>query len=343
MGFFVATDALGKVLVTKLMMPLFQMLALRSIGMIVVLTIHTAATTSLSSISITSKDAVVLAMRAVLEALSSWFFNLSLVHLPMATAIAIVQALPLAVMLGAALVGERVSGSGWLVALIGFGGVVVIVRPTTDGIDAWAACALAAVACMAVRDLSTRALSAAVPSSLVSLVGTTGVGAFSLGASLAQHVQWVGLTLTSWACVVGAALTASAAFTSSVLLMRSGALAFVTPRHGSHPVTLAESQTYNNGSHTQCISVPSVALCTLTAPHRVCVCALQVQPFRYTLLLWAAAFGWLVFGEWPDAPTVVGGAIVVCAGYANVRMQIAETAAASARPVEAKRGLPVLV
>ena len=26
-----------------------------------------------------------------------------------------------------------------------------------------------------------------------------------------------------------------------------------------------------------------------------------VQPFRYTLLLWATGLGWLIFGEVPDA------------------------------------------
>lgn len=39
-----------------------------------------------------------------------------------------------------------------------------------------------------------------------------------------------------------------------------------------------------------------------------------VAPFRYTSLLWALVLGWAVFGEWPDALTVAGSAIVVATG-----------------------------
>ena len=39
-----------------------------------------------------------------------------------------------------------------------------------------------------------------------------------------------------------------------------------------------------------------------------------VQPFRYTLLVWAMIFGIVMFGEWPDAWMLAGSAIVVGAG-----------------------------
>jgi drug/metabolite transporter (DMT)-like permease len=39
-----------------------------------------------------------------------------------------------------------------------------------------------------------------------------------------------------------------------------------------------------------------------------------VAPFRYAGLLWALILGWLVFGDWPDAVTLVGAAIVVMSG-----------------------------
>lgn len=37
-------------------------------------------------------------------------------------------------------------------------------------------------------------------------------------------------------------------------------------------------------------------------------------PFRYTSLLWALLLGFVVFGDWPDALTMLGGAIVVATG-----------------------------
>jgi drug/metabolite transporter (DMT)-like permease len=39
-----------------------------------------------------------------------------------------------------------------------------------------------------------------------------------------------------------------------------------------------------------------------------------VQPYSYTLLLWATVMGWLVFGHIPDAWTIAGAAVVVLSG-----------------------------
>ncbi len=39
-----------------------------------------------------------------------------------------------------------------------------------------------------------------------------------------------------------------------------------------------------------------------------------VAPFRYTGLLWALLLGWLAFGEWPDALTLLGASVVVASG-----------------------------
>jgi drug/metabolite transporter (DMT)-like permease len=39
-----------------------------------------------------------------------------------------------------------------------------------------------------------------------------------------------------------------------------------------------------------------------------------VQPYSYTLLVWATLTGWLVFGDVPDEWTILGGAVVVASG-----------------------------
>ena len=39
-----------------------------------------------------------------------------------------------------------------------------------------------------------------------------------------------------------------------------------------------------------------------------------VQPYSYTLLVWATLLGWLVFGDVPDGWTILGAAIVVASG-----------------------------
>jgi drug/metabolite transporter (DMT)-like permease len=39
-----------------------------------------------------------------------------------------------------------------------------------------------------------------------------------------------------------------------------------------------------------------------------------IAPFRYTLLVWSFLFGVIVFGQYPDGPTLIGAAIVVGTG-----------------------------
>ncbi|SDX50316.1 S-adenosylmethionine uptake transporter [Ruegeria halocynthiae] len=39
-----------------------------------------------------------------------------------------------------------------------------------------------------------------------------------------------------------------------------------------------------------------------------------VAPFRYSSLIWALGLGWAVFGDWPDAITMLGAVLVVGAG-----------------------------
>jgi drug/metabolite transporter (DMT)-like permease len=48
-----------------------------------------------------------------------------------------------------------------------------------------------------------------------------------------------------------------------------------------------------------------------------------VVPYQYTMIVWAIALGWLVFGDVPDAFTLAGAAIIVAAGlYILWREQI---------------------
>ena len=42
--------------------------------------------------------------------------------------------------------------------------------------------------------------------------------------------------------------------------------------------------------------------------------ASAVQPYSYTLLVFATLMGWLVFGNIPDQWTIIGAAIVVASG-----------------------------
>jgi drug/metabolite transporter (DMT)-like permease len=60
--------------------------------------------------------------------------------------------------------------------------------------------------------------------------------------------------------------------------------------------------------------------------HYLLIKALQLapasllQPFAYTVLVWATLVGFAIFGNLPDLPTVLGGLIIVASGlYAFAR------------------------
>lgn len=73
----------------------------------------------------------------------------------------------------------------------------------------------------------------------------------------------------------------------------------------------------------------AVAAVLAGAAHAMFVQALRlapasaVQPFIYTILAWSVPLGWVAFGQIPDAPTLIGAAIVVASGlYALHRERV---------------------
>jgi drug/metabolite transporter (DMT)-like permease len=60
--------------------------------------------------------------------------------------------------------------------------------------------------------------------------------------------------------------------------------------------------------------------------------AVVVQPFTYTMLVWAVVIGYLVFGDLPDAWTIAGAALVVSAGIYAAWREHQRGRAAAARP-----------
>jgi drug/metabolite transporter (DMT)-like permease len=53
-------------------------------------------------------------------------------------------------------------------------------------------------------------------------------------------------------------------------------------------------------------------VCIIVALHMAP--ASTLQPFNYTMLVWATVLGFLVFGDLPDAWTVVGALVIVFSG-----------------------------
>jgi len=167
-------------------------------------------------------------MRSGAEVAAAYFFISALLNMPIANVTAILQLLPLTVTLGAALFfGEDVGWRRMLAIALGFGGMLLIVRPGTDGFTIWSLYALATVACVTVRDLATRKMSAEVPSLLVTLMSSL-VVLLSFGAA-SLTVEWAPVTPRLAGLIFASSVFIVGAYYFSVQVMRSGSISSIAP------------------------------------------------------------------------------------------------------------------
>lgn len=225
MASFTSNDVLIKL--TDGQVPLMQLLFLRGV-LSSVLIVAFARWLGTIHFRITPRDWGLIAIRSSAEIGAAYFFLTALFNMPIANVTAILQALPLTVAVGAALVFREPLGWRRMSAiLIGFVGMVLIVRPGTEGFSVWSLYALCAVFCVTVRDLSTRRLSADVPSMTVTLLAALTITAFSGIAS--TSVEWVALTPRLTALIVGASVLIISAYFFSIRVMRVGEISFIAP------------------------------------------------------------------------------------------------------------------
>lgn len=113
-----------------------------------------------------------LLIRSGFEIAGRLFYALAVALTPLSTASAILQATPLVVMLGAAMLfRERIGWRRWFAVAVGFAGVLTILRPGLVGFDALSLLAVTAMLGFAGRDLATRAAPPALSNAQLGVVG----------------------------------------------------------------------------------------------------------------------------------------------------------------------------
>jgi drug/metabolite transporter (DMT)-like permease len=178
--------------------------------------------------AISRRDRRILAIRIIGEVGGTYCFLQALFNMPIANATAILQSLPLAVALaGAVFLRERVGWRRYSAILIGFVGVMIIVRPGLVGFDSYAIWALAAVGFIVLRDLLTRQLSRAVPSLLAATV--TAAAITTMGIVMVPFQPWLPLGAREFGLLGGASCFVVAAYFFSISAMRVGDVGFVSP------------------------------------------------------------------------------------------------------------------
>lgn len=132
----------------------------------------------------------IILVRALLEAATSYTFISAIGALPLALITAILQSTPLIMTLMMVALGiSRVGWRRWSAICIGFAGVLLIVRPSTEGVDAAVLNALACAVLIAIRDIVTRRIASDIPSAVVALSTTVTVGLTGLGLALAEGLH----------------------------------------------------------------------------------------------------------------------------------------------------------
>ena len=261
---FAVHDMVGKVIVERY--PVLQMLALRSGIALLILCAVVARRGGVPPIDRTVIGAHLVRLAAMLGAI--FLFFTALRELPLADATAIAFGAPFVMLaLSGPLLREHVPAGAWGAVVVGFVGVLVIVRPGAD-VEPAALLAVGASFLYALGMLTTRHLGRT--ESVLSMLFWMIAGQ-CLIALLALPFVWEPVEARHWPLL---AALAALNLLGQLGLVRAFSLA---------PVSV-------------------------------------VAPFEYTALLWAAALGFVVFGDVPSARLWFGAAIIIGAGiYTTLR------------------------
>lgn len=169
-----------------------------------------------------------LVLRVGAETLGSALFFAGIVRLEFANAQAILQVVPFAVTLAAAVVlRERVQFRQYLAILAGFTGVLIIVRPATDGFSAWSLAVLGSAALLVIRELATRDIDADTPA--LSIAFTTAAGLAVLTGALTLFDGWHAVSVESAFLITLAVGSLAVGYIFTIETVRIGDLSVSAP------------------------------------------------------------------------------------------------------------------
>ncbi|WP_341223036.1 DMT family transporter [Loktanella salsilacus] len=226
MALFAVEDAFIKT--AALTLPIGQVLILFGLGGACVF----AALLRLNAMTLFVPDVLSRPMRirAVFEVTGRLFYVLAIAMIPLSAATVILQATPLVVVAGAAIVfGETVGWRRWTAIIVGLIGVIIIIQPGTDSFSALSLLAIIGMFGFAGRDLASRAAPAS--------IGTLRLGLYGFCAVIvagALYTLWEGAgvirpTTLAALSLLGAVGAGVAAYASLMKAMRTGDVSAVTP------------------------------------------------------------------------------------------------------------------
>ena len=226
MAIFAIEDAFVKAASNAL--PVVQILIIFGLGGAVMF----ASMARLNNEPLFIKDVVSRPMRirVVFEIIGRLFYVLAIAVTPLSSATVILQATPLVVVAGAAMVfGERVGWRRWSAIFIGLVGVIVIIQPGTDSFSMLSVLAIVGMIGFAGRDLASRAAPATLSTSILGLYGFLSIVVAGSIFSIWQGASFVLPDVYTSFNLAGAILSGVAAYSCLMKAMRTGEVSAVTP------------------------------------------------------------------------------------------------------------------
>ncbi|MFL2685541.1 MAG: DMT family transporter [Amylibacter sp.] len=226
MAFFAVEDSLIKFVTSTI--PIGQILIMFGLGgaLIFLLVAH------FKNEKIMLRDMLLLPMyvRALFEIIGRLFYVLAISLIPLSTATVIIQATPIVVVAGAAIIfGEKVGWRRWTAILLGLFGVIVIIQPTAESFSFLSILALIGMIGFAGRDLASRAAPENLSVFILGLHGFIALAFSGLIYTIWDDANFVMIDIDTIGFMVGAVVFGVAAYSCLMKAMRTGEVSAVTP------------------------------------------------------------------------------------------------------------------
>jgi len=260
--------------------PVHQAIAIRGVVAVLILLAYIAHSGKLHHLR--SPRAGLLVVRGLVLMVAYTTYYLAFPAMPLANVVALWFTVPLFVTaLAGPVLGEKVGMRRWAAAIVGFAGVLVIVRPLTDAFSLASLLPVASALSYSISALMARRMGATESAPVMSFY---------------QNLVYLLVALVM-AAVFGGGAYEGTGNPSLEFLMRG----WVNPT--SRDLALLAA----------CGVIASVATVLLTQAYRMAE-ANFVACFEYSAIIWATLGGYLFWNEVPDVYTFVGAALIVAAG-----------------------------
>ncbi len=222
------------------------------------------------------------AVRGLLGLVSFTTYYMAIAALPLATVTSVAFAAPLFITaLSALVLGEQVDRRAWSAVVVGFVGVLAVLRPGAVAFEPAALLAVLSALCYAIAQTITRHL-----------------GRTDSGATIVFTATLVSVLVAATSGLTASGGGQAAGLHPSIAFLVRG---WVVPPWGAL------------GRMALCGLISGVGIYCLTQAYRVAP-ASTVSPFEYVMIGWAVLWGYVFWRDVPSPATVLGVATTVAAG-----------------------------